>query len=921
MVRLHADDEGRIRLRAQRFTFLSKAAVIAFAGGVGLFFSACGLSSSPERLAVENSSTDAIMEQMKWKLGDTDWTFGSSLPLDPVLAASPEELERLLRKEERSGNGSDTQRTKLHRTTEALILKGDEASKKRAFEILTKLVEIHDHGDINAVVTTHGIEYPGVSQRQESGGKVYEITPPNPQRPSVLNVRDLAYEYAALYLLTGKPEYAAKSRDILLRFAEVAGSWPLYDRDNKPHSQDDKKYLAKSVANGLWAVWNPLDMLESRSLLRAYDIIRPTLTPEENTTITEKFFVHQKELIDRCEMTWLYHNLAGYRLPPLILFGRVLERPDYLHEATDYMKALLRYSYTADGFWKEITPGYHNQITARLMGSAPRDAMGYSDPPGYIYAKDGKRFDQLDLNETFKVQFSQIKKGLNVLAMPDGTYVSLNDSWPKKDRVDDAVDKSMLDQPGLLGVGGVAKLGAKGMVAFLQFGGRRGHDQDSALNLVWFAGGREVFSETGYQALPGSGSSRDWNTMAASHNTVTVNESMSFLDPARMPDWLTVPEGEGKTLTQAQPAAATVANQGRLLVWNPASDTAQAMEAERELAYPGVTSMFRRTIVMLPEGNGDGILVDIFRIRGGRTHDFALRGGLDAPYTMKFNVPLQPAKGTLYKFVQLRESAEIRPPLLATVQYADGYQVRSELSDVAGTKDASLQLLVGDGPAIRRLGTAPFSFVRHQLTEAQGKLETCYAWLHEAGREAKIRSVRTETKDGNVVMVFEREGRTDWIFSGQDDESRFDFEGWTFTGRLAQASSASTGLSGLVFSGNEIEKDGVRVAAASPFLSGAVTDATRRDAGDVSDSLLVKLDENSSLEGLQPRLVHVDFGKFIRFSIPVNKTTREGDFVRLELAHSPGFALKDGKVIMTNAPGWAYAGTPTVRVDCETVSP
>ncbi len=909
------------------------AFVSAFLSMVGiLFLAGSAASGAPDRSATPPSPTQerqtltsaAIRKQMQWKLEQTHWDFGTPLPLEPFLSATPEELDRLVGAEEPAK--AERHRIALHRTVEALILQGDDLSRKRAVEILNKLVEIHDPGDFQSIVTIHGLEFAGFQRRQESGDKVYEVTPPNPQRPAVLNIRELAYEHAALYLLTGSPEPAARARDILLRFAEVAGSWPLYDRQNRPHDQDESAYLKNGTANGWWGVWHPLDLMASRSLLRAYDMIRPTLQPEEKKMIEENFFVHQKELNDRFSRhRELYTNLQGYRLPSLILFGRVLNRPAYVHEAVTYLRELLHYSYTVDGFWKEVTPGYHRQITSRLIGGCSLVTHDYSDPPGYLDAVDGTRFDRLDLQKRFGVEFERMKKGLQVLAMPDGTYVSLRDSWPKKDKVDPG-ETSPPDAPGLLGVGGVAKLGARGMVAFLSFGGRRGHDQDDALSLVWFAGGREVFSETGYQALPGSGSSRKWHTISASHNTVTVNEHMDLLAPERLPDELSVPvadtpEAEGKALTGMLPAAAQYANQGRLLVWHAESDTVQAMEAEREAAYPGVTSLFRRTLVMIPEGDGDGILVDIFRIRGGKTHDYSIRGGLDEPYIMKFNAALQPAEGTLYQYVQLRESAEIRPPLLATARYPDGYEVRSRLGGVFGSPGARLRLLTGDGPAIRRLGTAPFSYVRHERTGADtGEgLESCYVWVHEAGREGKIRSVKAEADGGKVVVTLEREDRTDLVFSGENDESRFAVGGWTFTGRLAMASTTPAGPDGTVFSGGQLEKNGSVMAAASPSLTGSVIATTRRDGGADSDSLLVKLEGDASIEGLRPRLVHIDFGTFIRFSIPVEKATREGDAVRLKLAHSPGFDLADGKATMSHSPGWAYSAIPTLRIDCETI--
>ncbi len=863
---------------------------------------------------------EAIRQQMRWKLEATGNDLGTPLPLEPLLASTPEALEQRVRRE--AAEAPERYAATLHRTVEALIVRGDEPSRQCARTLLEALVALHSEEDYRAVVTSHGIEFAGHTRRVESGSKVYEPTPPNPQRPRVLRIRALAYEQAALFLLTGDRHAAEKGRDLLLRFAEVVPSWPLYDRHNRPHAQNEKAYLLDGTANGIWSVWHPLDLRESLPLLRAYDILRPTLAPADREKIETRLFVHQKELNDRIPRHRnLYTNLQGYRLPAQILFGRVLERPTYVHEAVRYLDELLRYSYTADGFWKEVTPGYHRQISTRLIGQCPLAAEGYSDPPGYTDPVDGTRFDQLDLHQQLAPTFARMEAALDALAMPDGSYASLNDAWPKKDRVPPGREGAAA-KPALLGIAGVAKLGMGEMSVFLTFHGYRIHHQDAPLNLLWFAGGREVFSETGYQALPDSGSSRVWNSISASHNTVTVDESMDQRSPARLPESLLVPE-EGtpaaneRELVAALPAATSHATQGRLLVWHARNPKAQAMEAERERAYPGVASRYRRTLVLLGKGGGDGILVDIFRIRGGRTHDFALRGGLDEAYTMSFDAALEPASGVLYEFVQLRQRASVKPPLRATVEYADGYRVRSWLSALTGTAGAETSLLVGEAPAIRRLGTAPFSFLRHQLRAADGALETCYVWVHESGREATLRSVKTHAEGGNLIITLERDDREDILLSGEEDASLFAQSGLSFTGRLALASRTGSTWSGTVFSGGPLKHEGSILATASPALAGVVEATQQRRAGAGEDSLRIRLEEGASLAGLRPYLVHIDFGEHQRFSIPVTAARETPEGLLLNLAHPPGFEMKAGRAVMTHSPGWAYAGVPTVRIECE----
>lgn len=881
---------------------------------VGPLFSE-GATVAAESQAEEAPSL-AALSSLCWKLEESNWDYG--MPIPEVLEAAPAQLEKLILTSKRSGGGYN-----LHRSVEALALKGDTASIQKARTILERLIEIHGGANLDAAVTTHGIEYHGITQRQESGNKVYEAEPPNQQRPKVLNFKDLGYEHAMLYLLTGERKHAAVAKDILLRFSSVVGEWPLYDRENKPHSQDELSYLKKSTANGLWSVWNPLDLAISQPLLRAYDIVRPILTPTEQSAIVEKLFIHQKKLAEqfqeyRAQNGFLYSNLEGYRLAPAIRFGLVLERPEFIHEAVALWRNLLRYSFTADGIWKELTPGYHTQVMTRVATMVPIMLKGYSDPAGYLDAKDGTRFDQLDLESEAAPVFAQMQDGFNVLAMPDGTYASLNDDWPKQKKVP-AEFASIQDRPGLLGISGVAKLGAQKTVAFLQFDGTRGHDHLDALNLLWFSGGREVFSDTGYQALPGSDSTREWHSMSASHNTVVVDEKSHFNNRERytVPKATDSPLGPSHSFNAILPGAARVANQGRLLFWNASHERVQAMEAEQERAYPGITSLFRRTVVLIPEGNGDSTLVDIFRVRGGTKHDFMLRGGLDAPYSLTFNIPLKPEEKTVHSYIEVKEAGEVRAPLLATARYEDGYAVRSHLGGVFGSPHARLELMVGEAPAIRRLGKAPFSLLRNRFEGAGANLESCFVWIHEGGREARISNVKVESAGGVVKVVIERPDRTDWVFSSEEDAALFEAGPWKFQGRLAYASKAAEETFGFVFSGEELVFDGKTVAPARRFLSGTVLETTRRENGAATDSVLIKLDQTSAPVSKQPSLVHIDFGPHARFSIPAIGIGVEEEGHRLLLAHSPGFDVTENGAFMSQYPGWGYSSPATILLETE----
>ncbi len=736
--------------------------------------------------------------------------------------------------------------------------------------------------------------------------------------------RDLAHALALRWLLLGDPEDARRSVELLNRFAEVVPHWPLYDRQSKPHTQDETSYLQHPEANGLWGRWHPLDFAGSFPLLRAYDIVRQTLPAAESAALEEGLFIHQKHLLDRTSgQTSRYTNLSGYHASGLARFGFVLGRPEYIHQVVRYWRDFLVYSYAPDGYFREVSPSYNRQITHRIAELIPEQLKGYSDPAGYRDAVSGERFDTLDLAAEKATLLKQIADGENVLALPDGSFANFNDAWPRRLKAEAGTD-----QPGLLGISGIAKLHTGGMSALMKFGGIRGHDHRDALGLVWYAAGKEVFSDTSYHdSRKGSPKfAREWSTSTASHFTTAIDEEIHFKDrtglevPEPFPRSAFVsraPSQPGQHPVEAVlPVAARFLNQGQLLLWDARHPDAQAMEAEQPGAYPGKASLFRRTVVMVPLGDEGGYLVEIFRMRGGKMHDFFLRGGLDEPYKLTFNQPLPPATGEAYQFIRLRESGPVVAPLTGEAAYPDNVRVVSRLAGALGPQPATLQLLVGEASAIRREGDATFSLLR-RVAEGSAALETCWIWVHEATKGApRISQVALAYSGGNAVVSLTLPDRVDRIFSaGEEDTARFNRDGWSFEGHLAYASQPTNGDApkGRVFRGGALLQDGKVVGEASQELAGTVLSTTSRILGDTADTLLIRPD-GAAAESYH--LAHIDFGHGIRFSIPVQKVEPLGDgTLRVHLVHSPGFMREADAARMTQFPGWRVQGETRVRLE------
>lgn len=84
---------------------------------------------------------------------------------------------------------------------------------------------------------------------------------------------------------------------------------------------------------------------------------------------------------------------------------------------------------------------------------------------------------------------------------------------------------------------------------------------------------------------------------------------------------------------------------GELHAYDP-GEFAQMLEVSAERAYPGKASLYRRTLLLVDAAPDSSYLVDIFRVRGGRQHDYLVHGTqAETRSTLDFSTPAK--KGTL----------------------------------------------------------------------------------------------------------------------------------------------------------------------------------------------------------------------------------------------------------------------------------
>lgn len=320
--------------------------------------------------------------------------------------------------------------------------------------------------------------------------------------------------------------------------------------------------------------------------------------------------------------------------------------------------------------------------------------------------------------------------------------------------------------------------------------------------------------------------------------------------------------------------------------------------------------------MMVTLSEDEGYLVDIFRIRGGNTHDYFIRGGLDEAFTIQFDTELPSADGLVYEFIHLKQRGEVGLPLQAHIEFASGGQrVISRLAEVFGSSPSQLEIFSGVAPAIRRAGTAPFSFVRHSVKDSSEELETCFVWIHEATRgKSRIQGVQAEETQGTVTVTIDLGDRKDVVLSALDPDTEVSVGDLVLKGKLAFASQKGETPTGWVHHGTSLKKKGVQIAGRSPGLKANIVGVLSRQAGDEGDALLIDAPPETAGRGY--RLAHIDLGDAIRYSIPITGLEAgEPGTLRVNLSHGPGFRLKNGEIVMTQFPGWKVRSLPSVLLE------
>ena len=705
-----------------------------------------------------------------------------------------------------------------------------------------------------------------------------------------------AEDLGELYQMTGDRTYARRAALILDAFARHYPGF-LVSRDWPHRPKEFALQPPYPNGGGKWGRWASSEV--PSNVVRAYDWIYDS---GELERLSQELGVDVKARVENdffrgcIRQNGFMGPTYGNASPDIYLgyatMGRVMGDPSLVHEAVRRSRGLFERRFFVDGFWCEGSVAYH-QMTINGMNRVFQALRGYSDPPGYIDAKDGTRFDDLDLERDIPI-IARAKRIPEICRYPDGRTMIVHDCWAYFRNLQ-APERSASTL--LTGVGhawlGHGQGDAQAQL-HLHFSGGYGHEHADNLTLILFAKGLELLPDVGYTHTR----YRAWSTSTLCHNTVVIDEQRQDT------------RGGGGF------------SDGRLLAFETAFAPVQWVEACGERGYPDLAEDYRRALMLVDAGDGAVYAVDLFRVKGGAQHDWALHGNADYDGTGAVSIPLIPYGDNLLPGVQIRYpegeadrgDADGRNPSYAFFQnvsrgeVTDGVAVTFTVPERStGVRthlpaQAGAEVFLGDAPSFRRSEENDSLLDRHRMPifllrrKGPRPLTSRFAAVHEPFDAAPfLENVSLETVSGDenaIAVSIQHHGVTDHIVHRPEADDReiavgdLRLKGQVGFVRERDGVPEMMGLWG----GSEL-RWGNHVLTGSGVYSGSLTGAHRTDEG--TDALVVSdgLPEGDALKGATLRLT---FGDASTQGYRIRSVVQKGAQTHVILEDEIGFAVETG---------------------------
>lgn len=424
---------------------------------------------------------------------------------------------------------------------------------RRAEEALRQPVELPERGG----------QWPHWYSCAQDGARLKTLAPTQQQCPACKSVyRGDPYDAVVLYGIhsqysravrdlglafrfTGRPEFAARAREILLGYAARYRNYPLHDRFGQPKTGGGR-IMAQTLDESVWLI----------PVVWGFSLIQETLADEEQRSIEDGLLRPAAEVIREHRMG--IHNIQCWKNSAVGLVGFATGDPGLIGEAIDDpqrgFRVQIGQGVTAGGLWFEGSLGYHQYTMSALWPLA-----------------EAARRAGIDL---YSDRYRSMYDAPIALALPNGDPPGFNDSaganlrayaslyelayarWrkPEHGRVAahggrDSIEALLYGVPGLpegpivpnssvlLRDAGYAVLRSPVVTAAVRFGMHGGgHGHPDKLNLVTYGAGRLAGLDPG-SINYGTPLHLEWYKTTIAHNTVSVDEQIQKNEDGRLEEW------------------------------------------------------------------------------------------------------------------------------------------------------------------------------------------------------------------------------------------------------------------------------------------------------------------------------------------------------------------------------------------------
>ena len=672
------------------------------------------------------------------------------------------------------------------------------------------------------------------------------------------------------YTLTGDERYASKASVILDAIAAIypsshKGCWDY--PSNPPSGRLDRPWYQASRV--LVHYVDHYDQLANSKAMNSPSIT-PGLTRRKN--IEDNLLRDGGEYCYKLSKAGRLHNGEADYIRGALAVGLALDIPEYVKWATDGpfgIKTLLENDIDRDGAYYEVTPMYsehtrelyftfadplfnsgvlnlynHPKVRSyfsphNLLLNGAGHMPRYGDAPPDVVKRPmpARPFDRADFDFLEKLYARthdaevggllawlangkidelragpivdhRVQAGMSIYREPGeerGGHFT-EKMWTLFHAGDDKIPAPAitpdwdrrLTRSDFLGQKGLGVLRAGNQAVMMRFGPSLNHGHFDDLNINYIARGYELTYDLGYGHTAATQTQFGWAKQTASHNLVIVDER---------------PQMEGG-LT------------GGSLHLFASSPFVQVMEASSEASYSKQNvKEYRRTIALIGSGD-DAYLLDIFRVKGGKQHDWT------------FHAPTQNAvfKGIAFG---AEEPGSLAGPLISwsDKQLADGdlmghpnapswqatpgngygFLARPQRTPAAGSWSADwevdssthVRVTMPTSPATEVItavanGLYPhYPKARYVMARRSGEnLESDFvAAIEPHGGKPHIRIVERLTVEGAIaVKITHEDGRVDYVYSALDDSPR-QAGGMQFAARFVLARVRNGKLESLTTSG------------------------------------------------------------------------------------------------------------------------